>query len=319
MSEVGEEAKPRDTAADEAGDRGAKAEEERAGGEAAPQGGETPGEAGPEEEPSTETEEGEEEEPRKRIIIVDSKEKSLDRAISILRKGGYSVVGVESREEFLEVMRGGQARERAGDRSVTPEEYWRLQTGELPDLIITDLDLRDYDGWEFIFDLKFDNRYYEYREVPIIVRTEEPITADTVGRVQSESIHDYLPKSMDGKELQKKIDGYFETRAKLAKVKEDITDVLGARVAEEYERITLAARIRLKYIHALQTRVDALKEEGAAADEIKRLEQSLFLQRREAIKYERRRREIKKKLKEKKDDGSRGSDEGGEGEEAQAR
>jgi DNA-binding response OmpR family regulator len=256
-----------------------------------------------EEEKEVEEEPVGEEEIKKRIIIVDSQEKSLDGAISALRKGDYNVIGVESTEEFFEITQRVYSKtEESEIKTVSPEAFWELMKGDAPDLLITDLDLKDLDGWEFVMLLKFDNRYYEFREVPIIVWTDAPITVETVKKVQSESIYDYIPKSVKGKELLKKIDNFFETREKLAERKKEIAKVLSYVVANEYERISLAIRVRLKYLHALKTSLEALKKEEGDPGEIKKIQETYYLKNRELIKHERRRREIKHLLKDKKQD-----------------
>jgi CheY-like chemotaxis protein len=245
----------------------------------------------------------EEEEIKKRIIIVDSQEKSLDGAISALRKGDYNVIGVESTEEFFEITQKIYSKtEESEIKTVSPEAFWELAKGDAPDLLITDLDLKDLDGWEFVMLLKFDNRHYEFREVPIIVWTDAPITVETVKKVQSESIYDYIPKSVKGKELLQKIDSFFETREKLAERKKEIAEALSYVVANEYERISLAIRVRLKYLHALKTSLESLKSEEGDPDEIKKIQETYYLKNRELIKHERRRREIKHILKTKKQD-----------------
>jgi CheY-like chemotaxis protein len=265
--------------------------------------------------PGEETPE-EEEEPKKRIIIVDSQEKSLDEAISALRKGEYTVVGVESAKEFFEVT--SQERVQKDDsnlKAINPEEFWELTKGNVPDVLITDLDIKDQYGWEFIFTLKFDNRYYEYRDIPILVRSDEPITIETVKKIQAESIHDYIPKSVKGEALLEKVDKYFETREKLSEKKKEIAEAMGYRAANEYERIALAIRIRLKYLGGLKTKLEDLKKEEGDSSEIKQIQDVFYLQNRELIKYERRKREINKLLKEKKvkeDDGGAGTQPGTE-------
>ncbi len=163
-----------------------------------------------------------------------------------------------------------------------------------------DLDIKDLDGWEFIYRLKYDHRYYEYKEMPIIIRTDLPVTVETVKKFQSESVYDYIPKSLKGKELLQKIDQYFETIEKLSEVKEDISREIGHVVASEYGRIFLTTRIRLKYLYALKGMVEELKTAGAGSQEIKNIEDLIYLKNRELIKQERRKREIKKRLKEKK-------------------
>ncbi len=249
---------------------------------------------------------GEEEELKRWVLIVDSTVKDLDEAISALRKGTYRVVGVESAAEFFEVTKGGDEKrtEQSKTKAIAPDEYWMLAKGNTPDLVICELDLKDLDGWEFIMRLKFDNRYYEYQNVPVMVRTDEPVTVETVKKVQAESIMDYLPKSVKGADLLAKVDKYFEMREKLSAKKGEIAGCISHVVGSEYERISLAIRIRLKYTAALKAEAEKLKEAGAAAAEIKNLEDIVYLETSNIIKYERRRREIKKLLKKKqvKDD-----------------
>jgi CheY-like chemotaxis protein len=247
-------------------------------------------------------EEIEEEVPKKRIVVVDSNEKELDKTISALRKGEYTVVGVESDKEFFEITEINIKRDEGDAKAVTPEEYWEMQREGHPDLLITDLDLRDLDGWEFIYRLKYEGRYFEYKEIPIIVRTDVPITIETTKKFQAESIHDYIPKSVKGKELLQKIDKYFDVRERLLERKKEAVPLLGYRVADEYVRISFAIRIRLKYLFALKERLEEIKREGEDQEEIKKLEEIYYLQRRELIKYERRKLEIKKILKVKKDE-----------------
>ncbi len=243
------------------------------------------------------------EEPKKRIIVVDSKVKSLDDAISALRKGNYIVAGVESTEEFFAITSiESRKLEEKESKAITPEEYWKLSKGAVPDLLITAIDLNDLDGWEFILRLKFDNRYYEYKEMPVIVRTDVPITIETTKKIASESVHDYIPKSIKGKELLEKIDKYFETKQKLEETKKRVVSAAGYRVANEFERISLAIRIKLRYLQALKDKIKLLEDEGGQGLEIKKLEEAIYLGKREIIKYERRRKEIKAILKEKKDD-----------------
>jgi CheY-like chemotaxis protein len=238
---------------------------------------------------------------KRRIIVIDSMEKTLDEAIGALRKGEYSVIGVETAEEFFDVTKGkATANEESDIKAVTPEAYWEIAKGNVPDLLITDLNIRDLDGWELLYRLKFDNRYYEYWNIPIIVRTDAPITIETVKKIPAESIHDYFSKKIKGKELLQKIDKFFETKKKLGDTKKEITDNIGFVVAKEYGRIFLAARIRLKYVYALKARMERLKEEGGDPQEIKNLQDVSYLQNRDVIKYERRKLEIKKTLKEKK-------------------
>lgn len=249
-----------------------------------------------------EEEAAEEEEVKKRIVVVDSQEKTLDKTISALRKGEYKVIGVESAKEFFEVTEGKSLDH---TKIEIPDEYYEAISSGLPDLIITDLDLKDLDGWEFIFQLKFENRYYEYREVPILVFTNEPVTPETPKKIQAESIHDYIPKAIKGEELLEKVNRYFELREKLEARKMKFKDAVGYRVAAEYERITLARRIRLKYLGALTSSLEALKNGGGDPAQIKSLEDIIYNEKRNLIKYERRRMEIKKlvKSKVKEDDG----------------
>jgi CheY-like chemotaxis protein len=251
------------------------------------------------EKPEEET--PEEELLKKRIIIVDSKGKTLDEAISALRKGEYTVVGVETAKEFFEVTQKNRSKEDSDNiKSITPEEFWDLTKGNVPDLLITELDINDQYGWEFIFSLKYDNRFYEYRDIPIIVRSEEPITIETVKKIQAEAIHDYISKSVKGNGLLEKVDKYFETREKLSEKKKEIAEVLGYRVANEYERISLAIRIRLKYLSALKGKLENLKKEEGDSGEIKEIQDVFYLQNQDLIKYERRKREINKLLRDKK-------------------
>jgi CheY-like chemotaxis protein len=239
---------------------------------------------------------------KKIIVVVDSKEKTLDSTISALRKReDYQVVGVESTKEFFEVTSIDLEKERKSDvRAITPDEYWKIAKGKVPDLIITDLDLKDLDGWEFIFRLKFDNRYYEYKNAPILVLTDSPIEIETTKKVQAESIHDYIPKSIKGKELLKKVENYFETMEKLGEKKKEFKTLVGHVVASEYVRLSLAVRIRLKYLKSLKKRLEILKEIGGKPSEIKILEDVVYLEKRNIIKYERRKNEIKKLVKSKK-------------------
>ncbi|HDY74790.1 MAG TPA: response regulator [Euryarchaeota archaeon] len=251
-------------------------------------------------------EEEEAERPKRFIVIVDSMERELDEAISAIRKGEYRVVGVESAEEFFEVTRGRDEKrsEELNKKAITPDEYWTLARGNTPDLVITALDLKDLEGWEFIMRLKFDNRFYEYQNVQVMVRTDEPVTVETVKKVQAESIVDYFPKSVGGADLLAKVDKYFVMREKLSARKSKIAEAISHVVGSEYERISLAIRIRLKYTAALKAEAEKLKEAGAAAAEIKNLEDIVYLETSNIINYERRRREIKKLLKKKqvKDD-----------------
>ncbi len=253
------------------------------------------------EEPRTEAPDDEtapeEEKVEKRIVVVDSEEKSLDKTISALRKGGYKVIGVESTKEFFEVT-GGKGLDHT--RIEIPDEYYAAISSGLPDLIITDLDLKDLDGWEFIYRLKFENTYYEYKEVPLLVLTNEPITPETPKKIQAESIHDYLPKTIKGEVLLEKVDRYFELREKLNARKMEFKGAVGYRVAAEYERITLARRIRLKYLGALSSSLETLKNTGGDPAQIKGLEDIIHNEKRNIINYERRRMEIKKLVKSKK-------------------
>ncbi len=263
-----------------------------------------------EEERGEEAQKVPEEAVRRKIIIVDSKDKTLDEALSALRKGEHNVIGVESTEEFFEMTRTQTFRESSDMKAVTPEEYWKIANTPKLDMLITDIDIKDLDGWEFIFRLKFDNRFYEYWETPILVRSDIPITTETVKKIPAESIHDYMPKKVKGKELLAKVDKYFDTRSKIAQTKKKIVHAAGYRAANEYERLTLAIRIRLIYAHALKTKLEKLKAEEGDADEIKKIQETLYLQNRELIKYERRKREIKNLVKKvKKDDGGDGAEE----------
>lgn len=239
---------------------------------------------------------------KKRIFVVDSKEKTLDEAIKALRKGDFNVVGVEGAAEFFHVTSMDIHREESDKKFVTPDEYWQIQWEKVPDLIITDTDLRDHYGWEFIFDLKFDPRYYEYKEVPVIVRSDEAIGVETVKRLQAESIHDYIPKTVKGDELLKKVESYFETLQKLEEAKKEIKKFLGHRVGEEYKRLNLAIRINLKYLAALKKIIEESKKEEGYSGDLKEAEEVYYLRNRELIRYERRKREIKKLLKVKKDE-----------------
>ncbi len=241
----------------------------------------------------------EEEEPKRWVLIVDSNEKDLDDAISALRKGKYQGVGVESAEEFFEVTKGGDEKrnQQSKKKAITPDEFWTLAKGNTPDLVITELDIKDLEGWEFIMRLKFDNRFYEYQNVPIMVRTSEPVTVETIKKVQAESIVDYFPKSVKGADLLAKVDKYFEMREKLSKKKGEIAGLISHVVGNEYERLSLAIRIRLKYAAALKAEAEKLREVGAATAEIKNIEDPFYLEKSNIFKYELRRREIKKLLK----------------------
>jgi|GEM_PF-3988815 len=97
-------------------------------------------------------------------------------------------------------------------------------------------------------------------------------------------------------------------REKLSAKKSEIAGAISHVVGAEYERLSLAMRIRLKYTAALKAEAEKLREADAAAQDIKNLEDVVFLEKNNIIKYERRRREIKKLLKKKqvKDD-DRGS------------
>lgn len=229
---------------------------------------------------------------KKRTVIVDSNEKTLDESISALRKGEYNVIGVESAQECLEFL-----------TKTIPVTLFRVEEVKLPDLLIIELDLKDADGWKLIADLTLDSKNYLFREVPIIVLTDIPITVETVKKMMAERIHDYISKSsVKGTDLLKKIDQYFETREKLENTKKRISKI-SFQLVEEYERIYFAIRIRLKYINFLKKELERLKEEGGNPSDIKGLEEDIYLQNYDVVKYEKRRREIKKMTKKvKKDD-----------------
>ncbi len=76
-----------------------------------------------------------------------------------------------------------------------------LQEGTLPDLIITDINMPDMDGYEFVQQLKARSAY---RNIPIMVLSSNQVSSDRL-KLFKMGVEEYLVKPFNPEELYIKI------------------------------------------------------------------------------------------------------------------
>ncbi len=111
----------------------------------------------------------------KKILIVDDKP-SISRLIVQFLSKTYDVT---TKEDGLEAL------------------SW-LQSGSIPDLIITDLQMPNLDGFELITRVKESGLF---RDVPIIVLSSKDSSTDRIACLKA-GAEDYLVKPFNPEELQ---------------------------------------------------------------------------------------------------------------------
>jgi CheY-like chemotaxis protein len=72
-----------------------------------------------------------------------------------------------------------------------------LQDGSLPDLIITDINMPEMDGYEFVKQLKARN---SYKNIPVMVLSSNQVSSDRL-KLYKMGIDEYLVKPFNPEEL----------------------------------------------------------------------------------------------------------------------
>lgn len=119
----------------------------------------------------------------KKILIVDDKP-SISKLIVQFLKRTYNVT---TKEDGLEAL------------------SW-LHAGDIPDLIITDLQMPNLDGFELISRVK-ESGYF--RDIPIVVLSSKDSSSDRIKCLKM-GAEDYLVKPFNPEELQIRVERILE-------------------------------------------------------------------------------------------------------------
>ncbi len=218
-----------------------------------------------EEIPRTEEEE-EKKEKKPKILIVDSNSKTRRKTAKILKKEGYVVVEARTGRECMKGLEGMDV-----------------------DLILLEVDLKEEDGWGVLKMIEGEWKLREMR-IPIAMFTEKPISPEIARRPDVERLVDYIIRPKSKEELLKKIDGIFDAFAKLDGTAEKVRKEVSQAVAEEYNRISKALRIRLRLATALKAKLDQGDVENPK--EVEELRNLLSSELRMVRLYKKRKMEI---------------------------
>jgi two-component system, OmpR family, response regulator VicR len=117
----------------------------------------------------------------KLILCIEDEQEMIDLIRLILSRRGFEVLGANSGEEGLKVIR---------------EKH--------PDLILLDLMMPEMDGWEVYQQMKADE---ETRDIPVIVVTAKAQSIDKVLGLHIAKVDDYIAKPFSPQELLNSVDG----------------------------------------------------------------------------------------------------------------
>jgi CheY-like chemotaxis protein len=84
-----------------------------------------------------------------------------------------------------------------------------LRTGNMPDLIITDLQMPNINGWELIEYLGSSNLY---QKIPVMILSGIINSKEIFQNKQQENVKGIITKPFDPVVLMEKVDGIFENR-----------------------------------------------------------------------------------------------------------
>ena len=84
-----------------------------------------------------------------------------------------------------------------------------LRTGNMPDLIITDLQMPNINGWELIEYLGSSNLY---QKIPVMILSGIINSKEIFQNKQQENVKGIITKTFDPVVLMEKVDGIFENR-----------------------------------------------------------------------------------------------------------
>ncbi|HVM71400.1 MAG TPA: response regulator [Anaerolineales bacterium] len=114
------------------------------------------------------------------ILCIEDEQEMIDLIRLILSRRGFTVLGANSGEEGLKIIR---------------EEH--------PDLILLDLMMPDMDGWEVYQQMKADEAT---KGIPVIVVTARAQSIDKVLGLHIAKVDDYIAKPFSPQELLNSVD-----------------------------------------------------------------------------------------------------------------
>lgn len=94
-------------------------------------------------------------------------------------------------------------------------EAWTwIQEGNIPDIIVCDINMPEMDGWEFLKNLKANSLY---EDIPVIILSTIDSTPEKI-RFLKLGVEDYLVKPFNPEELDARIENILRRAEKYTKV-----------------------------------------------------------------------------------------------------
>ncbi|MDP2423180.1 MAG: response regulator [Bacteroidales bacterium] len=84
--------------------------------------------------------------------------------------------------------------------------FEELSKGNIPDMILSDIKMPDYDGYELLVNIKQNDLL---REIPVVMISNLEASKER-GRFMSAGASDYLEKPFNGQELKTRIAPYLQ-------------------------------------------------------------------------------------------------------------
>jgi len=166
------------------------------------------------------------------ILTVDDEEDIISLVKEMLELNNrYRAISAKSAAEALEVL--------------------EKHKDEKPDLILLDIMMEPIDGWKTLQMIK---EREEFKDIPVIMLTAKPLTAETVKNKQrAESIEGYIVKPIRYHELTSKIDEVLNQEEKIRRKVEEFLSKGKEKEAKEYERYAKAIERHKKLMQTLLT------------------------------------------------------------------
>jgi len=204
-----------------------------------------------------------------KIMIVDDEPNVVFLVKKMLTKEGYEVIGANSGEDALELLKGVK-----------------------PDLILLDIMMPKLSGWEVLEEIMRDDNL---RKVPVAMFTVKQPTPELLRKERVEGLVGYITKPFTSEKVVKSVKEILNTIGDLGDVKERLRDG-SEEMAEEYDRVVKALMLHRNLLDSLQEIFKLRKEEGTLTDS-GMFENVIASQSRMINYYEGRQKELKSLIK----------------------
>ena len=204
-----------------------------------------------------------------KVMIVDDEPNVIFVVRKMLEREGYDVVGANSGEECLELLKT-----------------------ERPDLILLDIMMPWLSGWDVLEEIRKNEKL---RSIPVVMFTIKAPTPDMVRNKNLDGLVGYIVKPFTGNSLKSSVENTIKGVAGAKSAKDRLAG-LGKDMAEEYENAVKAEMIHTNLLSLLRDIFDERKKDGSL-DDIQSFEDVINSEGALIESYKNKRIEIEKLLK----------------------